>query len=170
MPDEPLKTDAERCMSSALTYLGYRPRSESEMRKHLQKKNWAPSVIEDVINRLVVMQYIDDRAFARDFVASRARGRPIGQSRIIRDLRRKDIDPDLIEDAIATLPDGYEESVVRGEAERIWDKNSSVPEELRVRRTISYLMRRGFSYSASQSAVRALRDQENWDHLDSDLP
>ena len=140
------------------------------MRKHLQKKNWAPDVIDEVVNRLIVMKYVDDEAFARDFVASRVRGRPIGPSRITRDLRRKEIDPDLIEEAIATLPEGYEEEMACSEAQRIWEKNSSAPEDLRVRRTISYLMRRGFSYSASQGAVRGLHDQHDWDHSGPDLP
>lgn len=84
---------AHRAMDQALRFLGYRARSVAEVRTRLQRHGHEAGVIDDVVDRLLELGYLDDDVFAltlaRDYLAA---PRPKGERVILARLRQKGID------------------------------------------------------------------------------
>ena len=55
---------------------------------------------------LTSIGYLDDEAFARNFVSYRLRGRPVGRRRILHDLMRRGIERPLAEEALRAALEG----------------------------------------------------------------
>src|SRR3712207_6063659 len=60
-------------MSRALTLLGYRARSEKEVRDRLRRYGYGEDTVECVIGRLKELGYLDDADFARSVAREKAR-------------------------------------------------------------------------------------------------
>ena len=83
-----------RLFERALNLLSYKPRSLAEMRARLMEKDWAEeAVVDQVLARLEELGYLNDEEFAANFANSRLTAKPIGRSRLRRDLRRKNSCP-----------------------------------------------------------------------------
>jgi len=54
-----------RCYETAVRFLGYRPRSESELRNRLARRGFTSDIIETVITKLAEQGLINDSSFAR---------------------------------------------------------------------------------------------------------
>ena len=63
--------DAKKAMDMSLRYLQYRSRSQKEMEDYLEGKGFDRDIIDEVIEKLRGYGYIDDLAFARDWVSNR---------------------------------------------------------------------------------------------------
>ena len=63
--------EASRATEAALVFLGYRPRSEREVRDRLRRGGYGPDAIDHAIARLHEWRYLDDADFARRWVENR---------------------------------------------------------------------------------------------------
>lgn len=82
-------------MEAAAAFLAVRSRSVDETRKRLAHLGYPESIVEQVLERLVEIGYLDDEAFARAWVESRDRARPRGAVALRRELQRKGV-PDAV--------------------------------------------------------------------------
>src|ERR687893_1696559 len=80
-------------MARALNFLGYRARSEKEVRDRLGRYGYGEETIEGMIGRLKELDYLDDEDFAR-FVA-REEARRYGPRRVSAELRKRGVDAEL---------------------------------------------------------------------------
>jgi regulatory protein len=95
------KTLYERTFERALNLLSYKPRSRAEMRSRLMEKDWAEeAVVDQVIARLEELGYLNDEQFAANFASSRLTAKPIGRTRLRRDMQRKKLSSETIESAL----------------------------------------------------------------------
>ncbi len=86
----------EEALKCAIKYLGYRARSEEEVRVKLTQLGFLEKSIKATLERLRLLKVLNDEDFARGWALSRAKGREYGPLRIERDLRRKGISGSLI--------------------------------------------------------------------------
>lgn len=133
----------ERAKGSAFRILSYRPRSTAEVRNYLAGKGFEPIVIEQTIDRLGELEYLDDAAFARYWVDQREKHNPRGSFAIRHELYQKGISDEVIDDAVAGIDD--EELAIRI-AEKKAASWSNLSREQFVRKLGGYLKRRGFDY------------------------
>lgn len=82
-------------MEAAAAFLAVRSRSVDETRKRLVHLGYPAAIVEQVLERLVEIGYLDDEAFARAWVESRDRARPRGSVALRRELQRKGV-PDSV--------------------------------------------------------------------------
>ena len=87
-------------MAASAALLGIRARTTHELRTRLAALGYPTDLIEETIERLGVLGYLDDEAYARAWVASRDRARPRGATALRRELLRQGLGRDL---ADATL-------------------------------------------------------------------
>ncbi len=80
-----------QAQDTALHYLGYKMRTEAELRRKLTEKEFAPQVIEKVMDFLCRYGYCDDKAYAKSFVKERLRLKPKGAYALKMELRQKGI-------------------------------------------------------------------------------
>ena len=135
-------------LSAALSCLAYRPRSRTELQRHLRRKGHAEGPAQTAIGRCEELGYIDDRAFALSFVRDRIRFRPSGRRRLMSELRARGVGA---ADADAALEEAFREFAVseldllRQSAVRRARALRSVERSAARRRLFGYLLRRGFA-------------------------
>jgi regulatory protein len=156
---------ASRATEAALVFLGYRPRSEKEVRDRLRRGGFEQEAIEHAIARLHEWRYLDDADFARRWVENRTTHRPRGRRLLQQELRHKGIDGEIARDAIdaAELDEtGAAEALAR---RRLPSYAGDEPAAIR-RRLGAYLARRGYGYDVIRIALdRALGEAEDLDEL-----
>lgn len=89
----------------AIRFLSYRSRSEYEVNKRLISYGFTPSIISNVIDRLMNIGLINDDEFARNWVENRSTFRPRGHRLLAMELRQKGVESDVIQAAISEIED-----------------------------------------------------------------
>lgn len=93
-------TDPDVVMAAAAAFLAVRSRSVEETRRRLNQLGYPPALCDQVVERLVVLGYLDDAAFAQAWIESRDRARPRGAVALRRELQRKGVPDDTIAAAL----------------------------------------------------------------------
>ncbi len=121
-------TDAEqRAYDLAVHFLGFRPRSQAEVRRHLVEAGVAEPVVDVVIGRLGERGYLDDAEFARFWVESREQFRPRSPQALRQELRLKGVTGDAIVEALAAVDaaeSAYRAAQPRASVSRPWPRRT----------------------------------------------
>lgn len=150
--------DAEQqAYDRAVRLLGYRPRSQVEIRQRLAAAEVEPAMIEAVVQRLADEGYLNDEDFARFWVENRERFRPRSPQALRQELRRKGVADDAISAAVADLdPVASACEAGRPRARRLAALPDRDPVTFR-RQLAEFLLRRGFDHDAVRAAVLRLQ-------------
>jgi len=142
-----------RCLDAAYRYLGYRPRSEAEMRGRLQRRGFDADTIETVVARLKEQGMVDDVAFAQFWKENRESFSPRSRRLTRLELRRMGVVNDVAEQVVADLDDS--ESAYQAAQRKIRRWSQSDYQSFR-RRLGEYLRRRGFDYEVINHTVERI--------------
>ena len=157
---------ASRATEAALVFLGYRPRSEKEVRDRLRRGGYDQEAIDHAISRLHEWRYLDDADFARRWVENRTTHRPRGKRLLQQELRHKGIDTETAREAIAEV-DLDEAGAAEGLARRRLPSYAGDDPAAIRRRLGAYLARRGYGYDVIRVALeRALGEDEGDEVMD----
>jgi regulatory protein len=127
-----------------LRYLGYRSRSEAEVRQYLRRCGFLNPAVDTAIERLHSFHYLNDEAFARTWALARAQDRGYGRRRIDQELRSRGLSQALIQ---ATLKETFEQVDEAASAKRLLAKRfkgENLKELKTMRRAAAFLQRRGY--------------------------
>ena len=139
--------DFEEALKRALRYLGYRARTEEQVRIKLTQLGFPQTTVEATLERLRSLNLLNDETFARDWAMTRATNHGYGLQRIARELRQKGISESLM---VPILQETFAEQGERERAKALLEKKFKDQDlsDLRVlRRASDYLHRRGYSDS-----------------------
>jgi len=148
-------------MEAAAAFIGARPRSEAETRGRLLKLGYPEVLVDEVLIRLIEMNYLDDEAFARAWVDSRDRSRPRGSAGLKRELLLKGVARDTIDTVLAerekVAPEADPDmSAARALLARRGAALEREPDERRRRqKAYALLARNGFDADVCREAVDA---------------
>jgi len=112
-----------------------------------------PDVADAVVADMVGRGYVDDAAFARDFVETRA-GRGYGAARLAADLRARGVEPALVTAALGGLDRDAQLEKARAVARRRLPALRRAGPERAAGRLRDFLMRRGFTGGVVMRVVR----------------
>jgi len=138
---------------AAVRYLGSRPRSVSEIKRHLRTKRFDDAAQDIAIEKLRAQRYIDDEAFARYWVEQRARFRPKGQRAIASELMAKGVARETIDLVLGEADPDAETKRARETIRRPMARWVSMTENERKRKIHQYLGTRGFSYDVIEEVI-----------------
>src|SRR3954469_22982053 len=93
-------TDPTPVMEAAGAFLAVRQRSVAETSKRLRRLGYPEPLVEQVVTRLIEMNYLDDEEFARSWVESRDRARPRGSLGLRRELAVKGVPREIIDEVM----------------------------------------------------------------------
>ena len=147
----------ERAYQYALRLLTARDYTEARLREKLSGRAFDEADVEAALGRMVAEGWVDDGRFAERFVESAlASGRYYGP-RLRQEMRRRGLQPDLVSEVLGrVLMEHDEAEEVRAIVDRRFSGFSfSTASDRDKRRAIGFLQRRGFSFSAIMSALRA---------------
>jgi regulatory protein len=102
------ESDPDVVMTAAARYLELRSRSVEETRRHLSAAAFPSPLIEAILERLIELGILDDRAFAQAWVESRDRSRPRGRVALLRELELKGIDRETVTTVLADRDNPHE--------------------------------------------------------------
>ncbi|PKN82427.1 MAG: hypothetical protein CVU47_03130 [Chloroflexi bacterium HGW-Chloroflexi-9] len=134
----------------ALTFLARRHRTERELRTALATKIEDPAVIDHAVERMRTLGYLDDAAWARNYVGS-GRARDRGRALIRMELQQRGVADPIAREAI----EAHDETAAALEAARKRARSlRDLEEPKRSRRLHDFLRRRGFGDSVAREASR----------------
>jgi len=142
-----------RAWHDAARLLAVRARSEDEVRQRLLRRGYAAAVVEATVTRLRELGWLDDAAFARQWVENRVAFRPRGRARLRAELRQKGVDPAHIEAALQHLD---EEALALEAGRQALPRYRGLPWPTFARRLSGYLARRGFPPGLVRQVVQRL--------------
>ncbi len=134
----------KRAKSRALHLLADRARTEEELRKKLTGDEYPEDIVESAIDYVKSYGYINDQAFARDYIDSRKGKR--SRRELYYQLLEKGLDKTLIQEA---LDEGYVEQDADAAIRSLMRRRGYDPEtadDTEKQRFMAYLMRKGFTY------------------------
>jgi regulatory protein len=97
----PAQPERERAIDLAYQAVGARDRTVAEVRTFLERKRVEPEAIDQAVAELAEAGFLDDARYARRFAEDKRTLERWGSERIARDLRRRGVGPDLVEEAVA---------------------------------------------------------------------
>lgn len=148
----------EKAYQKALRYLAQSPKTTRQMKQYLTDKGYDADIVDQIIIKLSDFNYLDDNAFARQFIESRIRYKPKSVYALKFELKKKGIDPALAQELLNTFKDedlALKAVETKKQAWKLLDES-----ECR-KKMVNYLRYRGFNYSVCQ-AVWQLFKEKGW--------
>ena len=87
---------------TAFSFLGYKPRTEKELKKKLKEKKISEQNIEKTLNTLKEFKFLDDNQYAKMFLEEKLNYKPAGKRLISMKLAEKGIKKEVIENVISS--------------------------------------------------------------------
>lgn len=144
----------------ALRLLASSARSRAQLAEAMQRKDVPDDVAERVLDRFTEVGLIDDAEYARMLVRTRHAERGLSRRAIGVELRRRGIDDETASDALGEVDDDDEELAARTLVRRKLAATSRLAPEVRARRTLAALGRRGYPAGLVARLVREALAEE----------
>jgi regulatory protein len=138
--------DLEAAYRTVLRALEVRSYARGDLARRMLRKGHQRNAIAGALDRAAGLGLLDDAAFARSYVQTRtARGR--GPSRLVRDLLSMGVERSLIDGAITAewSEDSDKTAMPLALAQKRAAQLGGLPRQVKRRRVVAYLARRGFS-------------------------
>jgi regulatory protein len=138
---------------AAVLYLGNRPRSVAEIRRHLRGKRYDDEAVDGAIDKLRAQRYVNDLDFAKYWVEQRSRFRPKGDRALVSELTTKGVSRETIDEALGEIPAESEADRARRAIARQLRRWQSLEGPERKRKIHAFLAQRGFGYDVIDEVI-----------------
>ena len=151
--------EVQKALDSALLLLEVRARAKREIETRLTQKGYEEGIIEQVIEKLVRLELINDAQFAAAWVEAKTRvggNRPVGRRRLSSELYAKGVAKDQIAEAVGIVSNSDELVLARAAASK---KVRTIPTDRDLlqaerRKLMGFLQRRGFGWETVKQVTR----------------
>lgn len=151
-------------LNIAFFYLKFRPRTIKETRNHLYEKvrttHWSHEAVDKVINHLIELKFLDDKAFIDYLVNSRTKTKVKGIYAIKQELNRFGVDRELVDEYFSKTEINEEELAEKILTSR-WPRLKSLPKQKRFEKALSLLQRRGFNYEVCRKIIEKMEGKND---------
>jgi regulatory protein len=152
--DGPEPDPASVARSIVLRKLTAAPRSRAQLAGDLAARDVPDEVAAAVLDRFTEVGLVDDAAFAEAWVRTRHAGRGLSRQALRRELRAKGVDDETVADAVEAIDDEAEVAAARALVARRLAGMRTLPPEVRMRRLVGQLARKGYSGGLAMQVVR----------------
>lgn len=157
--EDVLKKEEQECANNyALRLLNFKMRTEDEVKKRMREKEYTEDIIENTVEYLKELKYINDEDYARKFIKDKSKLNNIGVERIKRELYMKGVDPEITKREIEDIIDSDEEYEKAMEI-AIKKANTTYKNDDRnakYRKLGGFLQRRGYSMDTVMKILKEL--------------
>ena len=161
MPNEPSSEKLEQRAKNVLLFqLSRSMKTRYQLANILKKREIPEEIANAVLDRFTEAQLIDDAAFARAFVNSRIAIAGKSRSVISRELKQKGVSAEDALEALSIIDQELEDKTAYAIAKKRYQQLTSLAPEVRKRRLMGFLMRRGFSSALTSRILRDLEQSE----------
>ncbi len=147
----------QECLDDALKFLERRLHSRSELGRKLRRREYVQTLIDEVLDELAKLGYIDDERFARARAQSAAKHKYHGRNRAKAELMKAGVKGEAVERALNSV---YNKADSLTTARRLAQKQaarlSRLDPVVARRRLAGMLQRRGFEYDSIKPVIDEL--------------
>jgi len=156
------KSEAEKLEQRAknilLFQLSRSMKTRYQLAEVLKRREIPDQIANQVLDRFTEAQLIDDSVFTGAFVRSRLEAGRSAMA-IRQDLARKGVSQDLITSAVGQINQEQEQEIADRLAAVRYQRMLKLEPEVRQRRLLGFLQRRGFSQAIAYRAIRKASSQ-----------
>ncbi len=158
-----MDTEVSRLLNFAYFYLRFRPRTEDEMKKYLDKKakkfSYTEQSVNKAIKKLVDQKLIDDKEFMTWFMEIRSSSKKKSVALLKNELRVRGVPNEVVSFYFdENMVDEYEAAIKALRSQ--WRKFQNENEKKRFQRSANHLQRKGFNYGVIKRAIADLEGKE----------
>ena len=157
-PDGPAGPSGEDMENKArnlvLRMLTHSPRTRAQLDRSLHRRGYEEEIVTRVLDRIEEAGLIDDAAFARGWVSSRHHSRGLSRRALSRELRTRGVEEETVREAVAEIDDEDEREAARALARKKLAGTRGRDQEVRIRRALGALARKGYPAGMSYRLVR----------------
>lgn len=150
-PDADPESVARKILLDALTG---QARSRKELADKLAKRNVPDDVATRLLDRFEEVGLVDDSAFARAWIQSRAPGKGLARRALSQELRRKGVDDETVRDALEELDPDDEREAARALVRKRLRSMRGLDEQVATRRLVGMLARKGHGPGVAYAVVK----------------
>jgi regulatory protein len=158
----------QRAKNICLYHLGRQMRTRSQLAERLKRKEIPDDIAEAVLDRFEELQLLDDSRYAETFVRSRHQESGLAKRALSYELRKRGIDGEVAQEALDTLDEDQELATARRLVDSRLRSTGNLETQVRVRRLVGMLARKGYPASVALRVVREAL-QEEGERLDAQL-
>lgn len=141
-----------KAKDKAYKFLGYKARSEKEVRDKLIKENYPQEIIDRIIELFKHYNYINDENYTKAYINNRIKFKPRAKRMLKYELAQKGIDSDTIENIIDSSNIDETDIAINLLQKKL--KNKKDIEQKEKQRIYNYMLRRGFDYETINKAFK----------------
>lgn len=155
--------------SIGLTLLTAAPRTRSQLAEAMHRRGVPDAAATEVLDRFTEVGLIDDAAFATTWVTSRHAVRRLAPRALANELRLRGVAEPLIAAAVAGVDHDDVEAAARDLVVRRARATTGLPPQVRLRRLVAMLSRKGYPGDVALRVVRDVLDVETSDTEESEV-
>lgn len=162
--------EINKAFNRALHYLGFRMRSEHEVKTKLLELEYGEAVVLEAIIKLRKLGFLNDENFSEALLETRKRSSKRGPRAIQDELQRKGIEKELQEKVMESYSEDEQIQVARELAEKEASRNRALSPRQTEQRIQNLLLRRGYSFAIIKEALKNIDfgiEEEEWDEVTS---
>jgi regulatory protein len=145
------RADQERqALAGAVGLLARRPHSRREIERRLRQRRFPRDVVAATLDRLEERGYLDDGAFARQWVAQRMRQSPRSARALAYELKERGVGEEDVQAALQQADDAALARACLARRRRAWE---GLALEDRRRKILTLLQGKGFSYETAREVA-----------------
>ena len=153
----------DKALNMSLRYLGYKMRTEKEIKNYLHRKEFSDEDITYVINKLIDYNYINDIEYTELWIRDKYNFSNHGRYRIKTDLLKKGLSKEIIEEKIDNF---FNEAKEKEKIKQLYfkknpDNHKLEPKQLNT--ICNYILRRGFPGGLVRKTVYNLQNKSDID-------
>lgn len=148
-PEEP---DARPVMSAAYAMLARSAHSREQVRAKLERKGCAPELIEQCLQRLEALGYLDDGDVARRWAQVMLRERCWGILKAEQQLQQRGIERELARQVLREVQHDFPQ--IDSARQALTGRFGKGPAAVPLRKVVGFLISRGFSTEVVYAAAR----------------
>lgn len=155
MDSDELVEKISKYLENCYRYLTIRNRSEKEIRDYLAKKKADPDIIDAIVAKLYEQKFLNDEAFARSWVRSRAMFRPRGKRMLQIELAQKGIAKDIIQQVLEEEQEDVPDELTQAKnliGKRVARLKEQPRQEIYTK-VGAFLARRGYGWDVIKKAI-----------------
>ena len=150
------KKKGNSAYDEALHFLTPKARTVREMENHLDECDHSEMEIFETVERLKAAGLLDDEKYAAEFIETRLNTKPVSRMKLREQLVGHFIDPQIIDDALASVDAEAERSNAKAVAEKYYRQFENLDEQERLRRVGLRLSARGYGYDDIKAVISEL--------------
>jgi regulatory protein len=141
---------SDKLYAQAVRFATLRLHSQKEVELYLKRKPADSKARLDIINRLVQLGLVNDRAFALSLI-SRRQQQFFSWRRITQELRKKGVDNVIIAEVISSLEEPDDSLAIAAMVRKKRQQTKYAKDDLKLMR---YLAQQGFNYDSIKKAIK----------------